>query len=81
MSFCISVNAENMLILQPSVSVEDCTSMVIADASTYKYAIQSYQYDPIEMAEIFGFGFGSVVVIGYFAGWVIGIAKRLISMI
>jgi hypothetical protein len=78
MTICVAVSEEGFL-YQTDLPITECTSMVIQ--SVGEYNTSHIELSPADIATVFAWSFGAVVVVGYFGGYVIGLAKRLINLI
>lgn len=78
MAICVAVDAGGF-IRQTNESVEACSNLVLMDYAQYNILAEPL-LDPVDIAYVFAWGFGAVVVLGYFGGYAIGIAKRLIKL-
>lgn len=62
-------------------SVEECTSYILVSSAEYHSTVDTYAPTSAGVASAFTWGFGSVVVLGYFSAYAIGIAKQVIHKI
>ena len=79
MSICVAVDADGY-VRQTTDSIQTCTASFLIDAQQYNKLLEPV-LSPSDIAYVFGWGFGAVVVIGYFGGYAVGIAKKLINKI
>lgn len=79
MAICVAVDVDGY-VRQTTDSIETCTASVLVDAQQYNQLLEPV-LSPSDIAYVFGWGFGAVVVIGYFGGYGVGIAKKLINKI
>lgn len=77
MAVCVSVD-ESGYVRQTVEAVQNCTSHVLVDASQYSLIVEPV-LNSSEIASVFTWGFASVVVLGYFSGYAVGIAKTIIN--
>lgn len=78
MAMCVAVDVDGY-VRQTSESVEACQSLVLMDYAQYNILAEPL-LEPLDIAYVFAWGFGAVVVLGYFGGYATGIAKRLIRL-
>lgn len=71
--------AGNQIVFHPEISVSQCSSsvgyVVVADQSD----IALQDFTAVQVGTAFSWGFGSIVGFWFF-GYVIGVAKKLISL-
>lgn len=56
----------------------DCTAYLLVDSLEYGTLVSAYAIEAADVAYVFSWGFGTVVFFWYL-GFVIGVAKRVIS--
>ena len=76
---CVAIDSDGY-VRQTTDTLESCTSFVLVDAQQYSKFLEPV-LSPSDIAYVFGWGFGAVVIIGYFGGYGVGIAKKLINKI
>lgn len=79
MAICTEITSEGFVVAN-GLTASDCVNYVLIDAHQYQIAVEPL-VTPGEIASAFSWGFGSVVVLGWFSGYAIGIAKRVIRLI
>ena len=79
MAICVAPDVDGF-IRKTVDSLDTCTSMILMDSAQYHLAIEPV-LNSADIAYVFGWGFAGVVIIGYFGGYLIGIAKSLIRKI
>ena len=79
MGVCVGVNSEGW-IYKTSETIDACTEFVLVGAEQYRLSVEP-ALNPADIAYVFAWGFASVVVLGYFGGYAVGIAKSLINKI
>lgn len=77
MAYCVAFN-EQGFIYKVESPLTECSSMVIQTVAEYKQS--TIDIAPSDVALIFSWAFGAVVVIGWLPGYCIGIAKKVISL-
>lgn len=78
MSFCVGFNEQGFL-YKLDTPVTECSSMVIQTVEEYKQS--TVDIAPADIAIMFSWAFGAVVVLGWFPGYAIGVAKKLIRLL
>lgn len=53
-------------------------SYLLLEQADYSLMVQAYEVTPAQVAEVFGWGFGTVLFFWFF-GYVIGVSKKVIS--
>lgn len=79
MTICVDVDSGGYLrevVLDDSI----CSSFVLVHSSDY-VSLGESELAPADIAYVFSWGFGAVVVLGYFGGYFVGIAKKIINKI
>ncbi len=77
MAYCIAVNEQGFL-YQTDIPVKECSSMIVQTAEEYKQS--TVDIAPSDIAIMFSWAFGAVVIIGWFPGFAIGVAKKVINI-
>lgn len=77
MAYCVAFN-EQGFIYKVESPLTECSSMVIQTVAEYNQS--TIDIAPSDVALIFSWAFGAVVVIGWLPGYCIGIAKKVISL-
>lgn len=80
MAVCISVNELNELHLS-NHSIDECNSYVLLTSLEYQSTTDLFTPTPESISIAFGWGFGAVVIIGYFSSYAVGIAKKIINLV
>lgn len=78
MAFCVGSNEQGFL-YKLDTPVTECSSMVIQTVEEYKQS--TVDIAPADIAIMFSWAFGAVVVLGWFPGYAIGVAKKLIRLL
>ncbi len=78
MAYCISVNEQGFL-YRTDTPVKECSSMIIQTVEEYKQS--TVDIAPSDIAIMFSWAFGAVVVLGWFPGFAIGVAKKVINLL
>jgi len=76
---CFQIDGSNQLVLTNETDFE-CTSYVLIDSLQYQTMVQTVEIDPLEIAGVFGWAFGTVVFFWYL-GTQIGVGKSLIKKV
>lgn len=76
MAICVSVDSDGYV---KQTGFSDCLDYVLVSSSDYQAAFNS-QINALDITTAFTWGFAAVVVTGWFAGYSIGIAKRVIRL-
>lgn len=74
---CLQVNEQGFLYASPE-PISECTGYIAISHSNYDSFLADNTLKPEDLAASFTFGFATVIVMGYFAAYPVGIAKRLI---
>lgn len=78
MAYCVDFN-EQGFIYRVETPLSECSSMVIQTVAEYNQS--TIDIAPSDVALIFSWAFGAVVVLGWLPGYCIGIAKKVISLV
>lgn len=78
MAICIEKTVDDFLYVSET-SIENCSSYVLQTADEYN--LSHVSVSPSDIGLVFAWAFGAVVVVGYFGGFVIGIAKKMIRLV
>lgn len=79
MAVCISVDEENILRLSNN-SIDECNSYVLLTSVEFQSTTDVFTPTPEAISIAFSWGFGAVVIVGYFSAYAVGIAKKLINL-
>jgi len=80
MAICAAVDNE-FFVRQSVQTLDECTGYVLVAPSEYRAATDAFTPTPEGVATAFMWGFGAVVVLGYFSSYAIGVAKMVIRKI
>jgi hypothetical protein len=75
---CISLRPDGTLQTEETNTDGTCSAYVLLNQSDYSLMVQSYTITPEQVANVFSWGFG-VVLLFWSLGYVIGVAKTAIS--
>lgn len=78
MAYCIAVNEQGFL-YRTDTPVKECSSMIIQTVEEYNQS--TVDIAPSDIAIMFSWAFGAVVVLGWFPGFAIGVAKKVINLL
>lgn len=78
MAHCILVNEQGFL-YRTDTPVKECSSMIIQTVEEYNQS--TVDIAPSDIAIMFSWAFGAVVVLGWFPGFAIGVAKKVINLL
>lgn len=78
MPSCVAFN-EQGFIYKVDTPITECSTMVIQTVTEYNQS--TIDIAPSDVALIFSWAFGAVVVLGWLPGYCIGIAKKVISLV
>ena len=77
MTACVDIDSNGYLIANGQTA-DNCQSYVLVSAPHYEILVEPV-LDADSIAYVFGWGFGAVVVIGYFGSFAVGVAKSVIN--
>lgn len=77
MAICAAVD-DQFFVRQSVQTIDECSGYVLVSPSEFRAATDAFTPTPEGVATAFMWGFGAVVVIGYFSSYAIGIAKNVI---